>query len=146
MLTHTNLVVDTTAIPGHERVAGQADGVVPRYKVQSSCYNIEVDFYQEGTKDEGARMVHLARVLGRLEEITEMGELRLRLSDRRWADGQCQKHGEEAELHLDARVFFNFLEGEAIEQVCEDVQGEFVDCVLGDALVQFTNVGCTSGH
>ena len=52
-----------------ERVPGQADGVVPRYKVQRPRHNTVVDFYQDGTNDEGPLVVYRARVLARLDEI-----------------------------------------------------------------------------
>jgi len=50
-------------------------------------------------------VVYLACILVHLEEIAEMKELRRKLLDQRWADGQRQKYAEEAGLHVDSHRF-----------------------------------------
>jgi len=81
-------------------------------------------------------VVYFARILTRLEEIAEVKELRLKLSDQRWADVQRQNDAEQAGLHVDARVC-QLVEGEAVKQAYEHMQGDFSDCVFGGAAVAY---------
>jgi len=77
---------------------------------------------------------YILLAFSRAWEIAEVKELRLKLSDQRWADVQRQNDAEQAGLHVDARVC-QLVEGEAVKQAYEHIQGEFSDCVFGGAPV-----------